>query len=247
MNNGFVSGVNLFLEGFRLIKEPKLRMFVILPLIINLLIFIACFSVAGMFYSQMVDVVTSWLPTWLHFLSSFLWLIYGALSVIIFAYGFVFIANLVGSPFYGHLSELVQKKVTGVPLDNETNWTELLASFPKSTMRELSKASYYLPRAFGLFILSLIPVVNLLAVPLWFYFSSWMMSLQYVDYPSDNNGQSFRELRKTMKKSRLTAVGYGMPIYLCSMVPILNLIVVPAAVCSATVYWLKLNEIDVHA
>ena len=92
-----------------------------------------------------------------------------------------------------------------------------------------------------LFILGLIPVVNLVAAVLWFLFNCWMMSLQYVDYPADNHKVSFPALRRQLAGVRLSAMGFGLPVALAAMVPVLNLFVVPAAVCGATAFWVREN------
>ncbi|MEG0820016.1 MAG: hypothetical protein RSG56_11275, partial [Brevundimonas sp.] len=44
---------------------------------------------------------------------------------------------------------------------------ELTAMVPRTLGREARKLGYFLPRAIALFILSLIPVVNIVAAPLW--------------------------------------------------------------------------------
>ena len=93
----------------------------------------------------------------------------------------------------------------------------------------------------GLFIIGVIPVVNLVAAVLWFVFNCWMMSLQYVDYPADNHRVSFPALRRLLGDPRLSALGFGLPVALAAMVPVLNLVVVPAAVCGATAYWVREN------
>ena len=152
--------------------------------------------------------------------------------------------GLIGSPFYGYLSELTQKKLTGQPVETEEGWQEIVKTIPRSILRELHKLVYYLPRAIGLLILGLIPVVNVIAAVLWFVFSAWMMAVQYVDYPSDNGKQSFPELKKYLQERRLTSLGFGLLAYVASLVPILNLIAVPASVCGATAFWVKENALE---
>jgi len=93
-----------------------------------------------------------------------------------------------------------------------------------------------------LLVLGLIPVVNLVAAVLWFLFNSWMMTLQYVDFPADNHRMSFRGLRRKIAERRLTAIGFGVPVAVLAMVPLVNLVLVPAAVCAGTVYWVREND-----
>ena len=53
----------------------------------------------------------------------------------------------------------------------------IIKDIPRALWREVQKILYYLPRAIGLLIIGLIPVVNLVAAVLWFLFNSWMMAL----------------------------------------------------------------------
>lgn len=103
--------------------------------------------------------------------------------------------------------------------------------------RELSKLAYYLPRLLLLLILSFIPVVNILAPFLWFLFGAWMMAIQYCDYPMDNNKVSFRQMKVMLAKRRLTSVSFGAIVQVGMMIPLVNLVVMPAAVIGATLYW----------
>ena len=231
-------------EGFRLIRQPGLRLFVILPLIINIVLFGVLFWLLGEGFSMMIDSAMSWLPdwAWLQPLEWVFWLLYGVVILLLLAYGFVMLANLVGSPFYGYLSELAEKEVRGQRPELDDSWSQILWEIPRALIRETQKILYYLPRALVLLVLGLIPVVNLVAALLWFLFNSWMMTLQYVDYPADNHRVSLAGLRRKMAERRLTAIGFGVPVAVLAMVPLVNLVLVPAAVCGGTVYWVREND-----
>jgi len=87
-------------------------------------------------------------------------------------------------------------------------------------------------------------VINLAAPFLWAYFMAWMLSLEYADYPMDNHGIRFRQVRASLRTRRLTSMGFGGMATLCSFVPLLNLLVMPAAVAGATLYWVRELEAD---
>ena len=234
-------GMGYLGEGFRLIRQPGLRLFVVLPLILNVVVFALLIWLLVEGYAVMVDAAMGWLPdwAWLQALDWVFWILYGLVILLLLAYGFVMLANLIGSPFYGYLSELVEKEVAGETLTPDDGWLQIVKDIPRALYREVRKIVYYLPRALVLFVLGLIPVVNLVAAVLWFLFNSWMMALQYVDYPADNHRVSFDGLRKRLAGQRLTALGFGMPVAVLAMVPLVNLVLVPAAVCGATVYWTR--------
>ena len=241
LSGNFFRGLGYLGEGFGLIRQPGLRLFVIIPLLINILLFGLLFYFLGGLFSGLIASAMSWLPdwAWLQAMDWLFWLLYGAVILLMLAYGFVIVANLIGAPFYGYLAERCEQHLTGQPVGEDEGWAGIVRDIPRSLWRELQKISYYLPRALGLFILGLIPVVNLVAVVLWFVFNSWMMALQYVDYPADNHKASFPMLKQMLAQRRMSALGFGLPVALGAMVPILNLFVVPAAVCGATALWVR--------
>ncbi|MAA65925.1 MAG: sulfate transporter CysZ [Alteromonadaceae bacterium] len=241
LKGNFFHGLGYLGEGFRLIRQPGLRLFVIIPLVINIFLFGLLFYFLAGAFGSMIDAAMGWLPDWqwLQSLDWLFWLLYGLVILLMLAYGFVIVANLIGSPFYGYLAELTEKHLTGQEVASDEGWMQLVRDIPRSLGREVRKIIYYLPRALFLLIIGLIPVVNLVAAALWFLFNSWMMSLQYVDYPADNHKVSFDTLRSGLASRRLSALGFGLPVALAAMVPILNLFVVPAAVCGATAYWVR--------
>lgn len=241
LKGNFFHGLGYLGEGFRLIRQPGLRLFVVIPLIINILLFGLLFYFLAEAFTILIATAMGWLPDWqwLQALDWVFWILYGVVILLMLAYGFVIVANLIGSPFYGYLSELTEKHLTGQEVDTGGGWGQILKDIPRALLREVQKILYYLPRALLLLIIGLIPVVNLVAAVLWFLFNSWMMALQYVDYPADNHRVSFGDLRRSLGARRLSAFGFGLPVALAAMVPVLNLFVVPAAVCGATAYWVR--------
>ncbi|MBZ2169279.1 MULTISPECIES: sulfate transporter CysZ [Marinobacter] len=241
LKGNFFRGLGYLGEGFRLIRQPGLRLFVIIPLVLNIVLFGLLFYFLAELFTVMIAGAMAWLPdwTWLQALDWLFWILYGAVILLMLAYGFVIVANLIGSPFYGYLAELTEKHLTGEELNTDDSWQAIVKDIPRALGREVQKILYYLPRALGLFIIGIIPVVNLVAAVLWFLFNSWMMALQYVDYPADNHKVSFKGLRGLLGETRLSALGFGLPVALAAMVPLLNLIVVPAAVCGGTAYWVR--------
>lgn len=88
-------------------------------------------------------------------------------------------------------------------------------------------------------ILFLIPGVNLGAPVIWFIFSAWMLSLEYGDYPMGNHDISFAEQKKRVAKKRFLNLGFGGAVSVATMTPILNFLVMPAAVAGATAMWVE--------
>ena len=226
-------GIRYFGRGFSLLSNKGLKRFVALPILINALLMTALIYFGGGYLVEKIQWVIDWLPSWLSWLY---WLILpvAALTLIsITLYFFSAILNLIASPFNGLLSEAVETKVTGAVIPDEA-MGQLIA---RTLQRELKKLGYFIPRYLGLLVISFIPVINVVSPVLWFIFGAWVLTLQYLDYALDNNGHSFADLHKALKIEPLTTLGFGFVVALGFMIPVVNLFVMPAAVCGATLYW----------
>lgn len=236
------SGFEYLIDGFKLLNHPKLRVFVIVPLIINIIIFTMLTWIAAHFFAELVNWMYALLPVWLHWLSWILWLLFIIADLIILAYCFTLVANLIAAPFNSVLAKRATAIFTGVePPDNSSFW-QTVAEIPQDMFRATQWLLYYLPRAlFGL-VLFIIPGVNAGAPVVWFLINAWTMALQYVDYPADNQQQSFSMMRQQVNQHRLRYLGFGSAVLLFTLIPIVNFAVMPAAVIGASKLWLKNNS-----
>ncbi|AZL75606.1 sulfate transporter CysZ [Pseudomonas sp. zfem004] len=234
-----LSGPQYLREGLKLILSPSLRLFVLLPLAVNLLLFGGLIWFAGHEFSLWVDALMPSLPDWLSFLSYILWPLFVALVLLMVFFTFTMLANVIAAPFNGFLAEKVEVVVRGQDNFPAFSWGELVAMVPRTFGREMRKLGYFLPRAIGLFILSFIPVVNVVAAPLWLVFGVWMMAIQYIDYPADNNKMSWQDMLAWLRQKRWQSLGFGGITYLALMIPGVNVVMMPAAVAGATLFWVR--------
>ena len=234
-----LSGPQYLRHGLSLVLSPGLRLFVLLPLLVNLIVFAVLIVLAVQQFGQWVDYFMPSLPDWLAFLEYLLWPLFVALVLLIVFFTFTLLANLIAAPFNGFLAEKVEVVVRGEDPFPTFRWGELAAMVPRTLGRELRKLAYFLPRALALLILSLIPGVNVLAAPLWLLFGIWMMAVQYIDYPADNNKLGWNEMLDWLRARRWQSLGFGGITYAALLVPGLNILMMPAAVAGATVFWVR--------
>ncbi|OGT38715.1 MAG: hypothetical protein A3F11_03750 [Gammaproteobacteria bacterium RIFCSPHIGHO2_12_FULL_37_14] len=244
--NHLISGANYFIEGLRLIFKPGLRRFVIIPCIINIILFTGLFILL----SHYIHIFNTWfeghLPTWLQWMSVILWLFFLVGFILIFIYTFVIMANLISAPFNGLLAEKVEFFLTGKKLTARSVMSNLL-DIPRILGRQFAIVLGYLPLAIIIFILFFVPMMQMLAAVAWFFFNAWFITLLYVDFPTDNHRIPLRVVRTLLKKNRWSSLGFGIAVLLAMMIPVLNFIAIPAAVAGATKYWLEdlaINDID---
>jgi len=176
-------------------------------------------------------------PEWLRFLSwiisPLLWLIGGLMT----GYVSTLIVLMLTSPFHALLAEKVEEAITGEPVPALDGVAAALLEVPRALFRELRKVLYYVPMAVGVLILTIVPLFTAFAPLAWFLLGAWMMSLQFVDYPMDNHRLAFRDVRDACAARRLSTIGFGGTVAFFTGIPLLNLIVIPAAVIGATLLW----------
>jgi CysZ protein len=234
MRGNVARGAGYLVRGAKLLRHPSLRKFVTIPLAINTLIFASLLGIGFNYISELMDSMLARIPHWLGFIQWVLWPLIAITVGLIAGYLFTTVALIIASPFNALLAEKAEELVTGRPVNALEGLGAALVSIPKSVIRELTKLVYYLPMALLALVLSLVPGVGALA---WLLLGAWMMSIQFLDYPMDNHQLSFAEVKVAVRSRRLSSLGFGGLVALCTGIPLLNFFVVPAAVVGATLLW----------
>ncbi len=235
MQGNVAHGAGYLVRGAKMLKHPALRLFVFIPLLVNIVIF---GSLIWYGLSYLDALMADWLgkiPEWLNFIEWIIWPLIGLTVSLVTGYLFTAVALVIASPFNALLAEKAEELVTGKPVDSLEGLGAALAAMPRGILRELSKLLYYLPMALFVFLVSF--VISPLAPLLWFLLGAWMMSIQFVDYPMDNHQLSFADVKEAVRSRRLSSMGFGGLVALCTGIPIINFFVVPAAVVGATLLW----------
>ncbi|MCE7602685.1 sulfate transporter CysZ [Vibrio fluvialis] len=233
------SGLGYFFYGFDIAVSPGIRRFVLMPLLTNILL------VGGALYylfSHLDIWINDWMgqiPDWLSWLSYILWPLLVITILATFSYFFSTLANFIAAPFNGLLAEKVEEKLTGKKVSDD-GVLAVVKDVPRIMAREWRKLVYVLPKAIGLFILLLIPALGQTLGPiLWFIFTAWMLAIQYCDYPFDNHKVTFNDMRNSLKQKQGKAYTFGMLVSVLTTIPVVNLFVMPVAVCGATAMWVN--------
>lgn len=239
MKGNVVNGVGYLFEGAKLLTHPSLRLFVLVPLAINIVIFGTLISIGMSYLIDWMDQALAWVPDWLSFIEWILWPLVGLTLSLMTGYMFTAVALIIASPFNGLLAEKAEELVTGKEVPALEGLGAALMMVPLGIVRELAKLMYYLPMAAFVLLITFIPVLNTMAPLLWFLLGAWMMSIQFVDYPMDNHQLSFGDVKEAVRSRRLSSMGFGGAVALCTGIPIVNFFVVPAAVVGATLLWCR--------
>lgn len=224
------SGPACLVAGFALLARPGLRRFVILPLAGNLiLLLLAAFSVVG----GIDAALAAWVPEpagWLR------WLLYPlavAAVLVIGLLAFSVLANLLLGPFLGLLAARVIDLLEGpAPPRGEGFLRELV----RDAGMELRRLGYILLCTAGVMLLGLIPGLGLLAAPLGLVVAAWLLALESAAHPLGLYRMPLPAQLAFLRRHRTAALGFGLAALAALTVPLLNLLLLPAAVCGMSCF-----------
>ncbi len=236
----FIKGFLDCLSGFGLLFKSGIKRYVLVPLIINLTLF----SLATKLLTEQLEVwLERLLPNWLGWLEWLIWPLFAIAMFLIVFYSFTVVANLLAAPFNSLLSAKIEALLTGKkPSDilAESTGSDNTSpeSFVKLTVRtlqsEIKKIFYAMKWFIPLAIITVIPVINIVAPFLWILFAAWFFALEYSDYPLANRGKLFSEVKTYNQKNRMRSLGLGTAVFILTSIPVVNFFAMPIAIAGAT-------------
>lgn len=230
--NNPLLAVGFLLKGAKLLTDPKLRGFVLIPILINVVLYSVALALGYYYLEQFVN---QSIPVWLHWLN---WILLPLFFISFFIAGFfsfTVLANLIAAPFYGLLAAKTQAM-----LSHEIDFVE--QPLGQVLRAEAKRMLYIVTRMLPLLVLFVIPVINIIASFVWAIFGAWCLAMEYMAYPLENEGVLFAEQKDLLKSARLGTLSFGAVTMLGLTLPLINIIVGPAAVIGATLYLYEMRE-----
>ncbi|MCW8929147.1 MAG: sulfate transporter CysZ [Gammaproteobacteria bacterium] len=245
-NNNPITGISYLFKALPLLTRPGIKSFVIVPLLINIFFFSIGiyfgFTYFGEYMEKFLDTsgMWSWVAAIVEFIKPILYIVFGLALLVLIFYTFSIMANIVAAPFNSILAEATEKHLTGNSLSDSGGFKQVMKELIPTIMMEIRKLIYMILWSIPfLFMLFFIPIIGPI---IWFLFTAWMMSLQYMDYPMANHKLNFGQQRALQGKNRLFSMGFGGVTMGASMIPFINFIVMPTAVIAATMIWVEHYE-----
>ncbi|EIJ36588.1 sulfate transporter CysZ [Thiothrix nivea] len=236
MITGLFKGFGYVFTGLSLITQKGIRPFVLVPLLINIVLFSGGIWLAS---SQLEYWMNRLLPSWLSWLEWLLWPVFAVLIFFVIFYVFSIVANLIAAPFNSVLAERVEARLNGLPVPEFAGYKSLSGLIARTFKSEASKLWYMGKWFILLLILTVIPGVNVISPVAWTLFGAWMLAIEYADYPMGNHELFFKEELAALKKNRPEALGFGWLLSLLTVVPILNFLAMPVGVAGGTALWVN--------
>ena len=229
-------GTRALARSFGLVRQPGIRTYVIVPLLVNLLLFGALVIYGYSQFAIFVEWLMSFVPGFLGFIETLIWVFFVVLASLIVFFVFTPVANIIAAPFNALMAEKIEAYLTGQPPVSDIGFIKMAIDAIGSQLRKLLYIGLW---ALGLFLVSLIPVVNIVSPILWIVFGSWLLSLEYFDYPMGNHDLVFAEQKRRLAERRGLSLGFGGGLMIMTSIPVVNFFAMPIGVAGATLLWVE--------
>nr|WP_249999475.1 EI24 domain-containing protein [Actinoplanes sp. M2I2] len=145
---------------------------------------------------------------------------------------FTAVTLLIGDPFYERISELVEERFGGVPDEVEVGfWPSLRRSLADSLRLIGLSVLIGVP----LFLLGFVPVVGQTVIPvLGAAVGGWLLAVELTGVPFQRRGQRLTRRRAVLAANRPLALGFGVAVFCCFLIPLGAILLMPAAIAGAT-------------
>jgi len=226
-------------KGFGLLLQPGIRRYVVIPLLINFILFTAFIIFGVSQFSDWVESYAQSLPDWLQWVE---WLLWPLFFISFIAIGFFFslmLANLIAAPFNSLLAEALLERLHPGTMTTTTGLVGALKSLPAEMLSELKKLAYFAVRSIPLLVLFLIPGLNIIAPFLWLAFCTWVLALENLEFPMSATGLLFDDIRHRLGQQRLATFSFGGAVLLISVIPVINFFTIPIAIAGASVFYVE--------
>lgn len=237
-----LAGISYFINGLSLINTTGIRRYVLVPLLINIIVF----SFGLWFAVSQFEIFIAWalseLPSWLSWLEWIMWPLFALTFYGLVFFGFSIFANIIASPFSGPLAAAVERHLQGEE-DIVASNKPFIQEAKDAIVNEFIKLKHSLYLMMPLAFLSLIsfafPLISPLVAVLWMLYTVWVLTLEYADFPMANHGMVFRDIREKLANKRLLSLGFGSMVMIATLIPFVNFLVMPIAVAGATKMYLN--------
>ncbi|MGK5674838.1 EI24 domain-containing protein [Micromonospora sp. URMC 106] len=233
----FLTGVGLLLRGLGLyVRSPGLMLLGVIPALISGALFVAAIATLAYFVDDLAALVTpfadDWSTTWRSLVRVVAGLACLGLGGLLAVVSFTAVTLVIGDPFYEKISERVEERLGGTPGAVDVPfWSSLRRSLADSVRLVGLSVLFGIP----LFAAGFIPVVGQTVVPvIGAAVGGWLLAVELVGAPFYRRGMRLPDRRSILKADRPTTLGFGVAVFVCFLIPLGAVLVMPAAVAGAT-------------
>jgi CysZ protein len=236
-----------FLEGasypFRalaaLSRAPRLWRFVVLPILINIAVGAAVY--AGLLFAGLrwVDGVVASLPGWAAPLGVLLQVLLVAGLLVAIGFLLVRFGVVLGSPFYGRLSEELEvARLGSAPPAEPLSAAGVARDLWRALAYELKKLALALAVGLPLLLVNLLPFAGqAIAAAGGIALGATIACLDFLDPPLERRRLRFRAKLGVLRRALPASAGFGLVCLGLVSIPLVNLLAIPVCVTAGTLFF----------
>jgi CysZ protein len=233
----FFTGAGLLGRGLQLVlRSPRLLGLGLLPALISGVVYVIALIVLVKLLPDLARWSTGFANGWAAGPRDLLEVLAGlailGLAVLLGILTFTAVTLAIGDPFYERISERVEDQFGGVPNAVEVSfWPALRRSVIDSIRLIVLSIVVGVP----LFLIGLIPAVGQIVSPvLGALAGGWLLAVELTGVAFQRRGQRLRHRRKVLRANRPITLGFGVAVFLCFLIPLGAILLMPAAIAGAT-------------
>ena len=237
MFRDLAAGVRCLWEGLRWCgRHPRQWLFGLIPALITLLMDIAVVVVLIVYTPDLVTWATpfadGWAEPWQTLTRIAAGIILVGVVLLLAVLLFTAMTLAIGAPFYDKLAEHVDDEF-GTPAEADRPiWRNVTAAISEGVLLLV----YAGLSGVVLFVLGFIPVAGQTVVPvIGACVSGFFLTVELTSTPAQRHGLTFRQRFGRLRRHKALAVGFGTPVFLLFLVPVVAVVLMPPAVAGATV------------
>ncbi|HEX6500338.1 MAG TPA: EI24 domain-containing protein [Micromonosporaceae bacterium] len=233
----FAVGAGLLLRGLRAYAgSGGLVLLGVIPAILSFLVLLVGFGTLVYFVGDVAALATWFADDWAASARSLIRLVAGIailgaagyLSILIFTA----LTLALGDPFYEKIAERVEDQFGGVPNAVDLPWYREIARSVGESVRLLAVSASV---GVLLFVAGFLPAVGQTVVPvIGAVIGGWFLAVELTGVPFARRGIGLRERRRLLRGRRWLSLGFGVSVFVCFLIPLGAVVVMPAAVVGAT-------------
>jgi CysZ protein len=231
---GLADGIGFVFRGVGWVaRHPRWWLFGLIPALVALVLYTFALIWLGTHATDVATWITPFADGW-GWRDVFRTLVgimifVGGLALAVLTFTAVTLA--IGEPFYEKLSEKVEEDLGGLPDGGDLPFWR---SFFRSIRDSAITLFYVLLFSIPLFVLGFVPVIGQTVVPvLGAIVSGFFLTVELSALPMERRGIARKERFALLRANLAVALGFGIPVFLAFLVPLVAVVAMPGAVVGA--------------
>ena len=232
-----------FFTPFRSVRilriNPKLLQYIVIPFLINTVVFSgAVYLGLDFFGSTVVEYIPQGDAWYWSVLYWFLWVVAVLLTAVLVFFSFTVVGNLLASPFNDLLSERTEEVLGGHVNDEPFSMPRFLNDAWQTIIMEAKKMWVFVVIMVMILPLNLLPgvgnsIYTVLAISLTLFF----LCFEYLGFVMVRKRKFFKEQKNYIFERKFLMLGFSCGVMALLAIPFFQLFCIPLAVIGATRIW----------